>query len=181
MFNSTVLTDRPLLSWRPVDGVSQYQVRLVAPLDQEGDKEETVWTAWTKEPRLPYPEKAKPLHFGSVYSWYVLARPGQKDEQVICRSQFWVATKEEVAALAKVKPLAAGKDPADLLLAALTYQEYGVYEEALVLFQRLAQLLPEEARFQAALADYYERAGRPQEAKEALERAKKLSFPVPPK
>lgn len=176
MFDSTVLADRPFLSWRPVDGVSQYQVRLVlGRLDTDGDKDGLVWTARTTEPRLPYPEQANPLHSGSVYSWYVIARAGQKDEQVVWRSQFWVATREEAVELAQIKPLAAGKNPADLLLAALTYQEYGVYDEALVLFQRLAELLPQEARFQSALANYYERAGRSQEAREALERAKKLS------
>lgn len=182
MYGSTVLTDRPTFSWNPAPGVLEYQVRLVlGRLDKDGDPEKILWTVRTKEPRLAYPEKVKALNFGSVYSWYVIARPGQNQEQVVWRSQFWVATKEEVSELTKVKSLAVSKDPADLLLAGLTYQEYGVYEEALALFDRLAYLLPQESRFQAALADYYERAGRPQEAKEALERAKKLSLSVPPK
>jgi hypothetical protein len=176
MNGSTVLTNQPALAWQPAPGVSDYQVRLVlGRLDKDGEPDKILWTVSTKEAHLPYPKDAKALHFGSVYSWYVIARPGQKDEEVIWRSQFWVATREELAELTKIQPLAGSKDAGEVLLAALTYQEYGVYEKALALFERLAKQLPKESCFQAALADYYERAGRPQEAKEALKRAKELS------
>lgn len=182
MFGSTVLSVRPTLSWQPVEGVDQYRVRLIlGPLNDEGDKEEVLWTARTKAARLPYPKKAKPLHFGNIYSWHVIARPGQKDEQVVCRSQFWVIAKEDLAELAKVQPLTASKKPAGLLLAALTYQEYGVYEEALALFQRLTELLPKAAPFQLALADYYRQAGRQEDAKQTLKKARKLLEDTRPK
>jgi hypothetical protein len=183
MFGATVLTDRPALSWQPVPGVTEYQVRLVSGrLDTAGGKEKRLWTARTKEPRLPYPPKEKPLRFGRVYSWSVSARKdgeAERAERVLWESQFSVITEVEAAELARFRPLVAGDAPADLLLAALTYQEHGVYEEALALFERLAKLAPKEAPFQAALADYYERAGRREEAREALDRAKRLGSDGP--
>lgn len=182
MSGATVLTGRPTLSWQPVPGATEYRVRLVrGQRDAAGDKDQTLWTARTKEPRLPYPEKEKALQPGREYSWSVIAQAGKETEPVAWQSQFTVATPAAAAELAKVKPLAASKDPADLLLAALTYHEAGVYEEALRLFEKLAQRLPKEARLQFAVADYYERAGRLEESEKALERAKKLWPGVPPK
>jgi hypothetical protein len=176
LFGSTVLTGRPPLSWQPVGGAAGYQVRLVSGrLDTAGVKEQTLWTAQTRVPRLPYPATEKPLAFGNSYSWHVLADMGD-GALVVVRSQFAVATRTEVADLARVRPLAARDEPADLLLAALTYHEYGVYDEALAAFERLARLRPREARFQTALADYYARAGRPEESVQALERALKLAL-----
>ena len=52
------------------------------------------------------------------------------------------AEAEELMAL---KPLAASADIVDLLLAAVTYEAHGVYEEALALYVQLAEKLPAEA------------------------------------
>src|SRR5581483_8647853 len=112
----------------------------------------------------PYPAKEKPLLHGSVYTWYVRARTDKKADQLAWKSQFWVATKMEIEELGQLKALTGSKDAGDLLLAALTYEEYGIYEEAMALFQRLVKLAPKEASFHAALAYYYERAARAEEA-----------------
>ncbi len=173
LFGTTVLSDRPAFSWQPIPGARAYRVRLVCvrPDAREG---ETVWSADTKEARLPYPEKEKSLSPGKTYTWYVSAPPGGPDEEVLCKSRLTVATAAEVAELAKLGPLAAGEEPADLLLAGLIYLGYGACDEALAAFERLARLRPEEGRFQAALGYFYARAGRMEESGRALERAEKL-------
>jgi tetratricopeptide (TPR) repeat protein len=73
-----------------------------------------------------------------------------------------------------VEPLARSAAPADLLVAALSYEAHGVYNEALRLYERLAELVPSEGNFQRALASYYERAGLLEQAKAAAAKAKKL-------
>ncbi len=180
LFGATVLTDRPTLSWKAVEGAAEYRVRLFGKsLDKLTGTEKPLWKVETKEPKLTYPAKEKPLVFGRVYSWLVSVQKGDEGEKVVWESQFFVITKAEAAELANIKPLTESKDPADLLLAAMSYQEHGVYEEALALYERLAKLLPKEGQYQAALADYYERAGRLEEAKKALAKAKQLGFVVP--
>jgi hypothetical protein len=176
MFGSTVLTDRPTLSWRAERKNASYRVRFMSGrLDTARGKEQTLWTARTKEMHLAYPVKEKPLWYGNIYSWQVTAGTDDRAEQLIAEGQFSVATRGEVAEMAPVQKLAASEEPADLLLAALAYQDYGVYDEALSLFERLAHQQPREPRFQFALAYYYARAGRAEEAKKAREQAKELS------
>jgi len=57
-------------------------------------------------------------------------------------------------------------DPFDCLLVLLTVLE------------KLARLQPKVARYQRALARYYQHAGQADKAKAALERANKLGTPV---
>ena len=65
----------------------------------------------------------------------------------------------------------AGKDRAESLAAALTYTKMGAYAEDLATYELLARLVPEEPAYQEALAGLYLRAGRPEEARAASERA----------
>ncbi len=179
MFGAAVLSDRPTLTWEAVEGATGYTVRLLpGQLETLTGKERPVWTMPSKGTRLSYPEKEKPLTRGRVYVWIVTA---EKDgaAKTAWQSQLFVVTKSQSAELEKLQPLVEGKDPAGWLLAALTYQEHTVYDEALAQFERLAKQTPKEVQFQAALADYYERAGRSKQAAEALERAKALGFVVP--
>ena len=91
----------------------------------------------------------------------------------IVESKFLVLTKYEITLLSNLKPLLENKAPADLLLAAVSYEAHGVYDEALRLYERLAEMSHNEANFQVALASYYDRAGRKDLAEKARERAKK--------
>jgi hypothetical protein len=173
MFGATVLSDRPSLSWPAASGATGYRVELLS--GAEGQDERVLWKAETKEPRLDYAAKEKPLRPGLKYRWRVAALLGdEKEERVVDNSKFLVATKREMEALAKVRPLASSKDPDDLVLAAATYEAYGAYGEALALYEKLAARFPDEANFQAALANYNERAGRPDGAKAAREKAAEL-------
>jgi hypothetical protein len=182
MYGSTVLTNRPTLAWRARRDAAVYQVRLMSGrLDKVEGNEQTLWTVQTNSTRLTYPQNEKPLLFGNIYSWQVSVREGDKGERIIAEGQFSVATRAEVTETAKVRKLTAGEDPADLLLAALAYHDYGAYDEAMSLFEQLAKQLPREPRFQFALAYYYTRAGRLEEAKKAREQAGKLSSQTPAK
>jgi hypothetical protein len=182
IFGAAVLDGRPTLSWTPIPGATEYRVRLfrVGGLLDDPGREHTLWMATTREPRLPYPEQETPLPAGVPVSWSVTAQTDAGAVPAVPRSKFAVLTTREAADLVGVKPLAEGRDPADLLLAALTYHAFGVYDEALPLFERLARLEPNDVYLQATRAEYYTRAGRLREAREALERAKALGYQPTP-
>jgi hypothetical protein len=178
MFGSAVLSNRPTLSWPAVADAAVYRVQMVrGRIDTSLSRERLVWTAQTKDPRLSYPPKAKALSCGQIYSWYVSIRSGARDK-VVHKSQFAVPSQVDLDEVAKVRQLAASKASADRVMAALTYQSYALYDEALALFEGLAKEQPREAAFQHALAYYYTRAGRTEEGNKALERFRKL-WPEP--
>ena len=80
----------------------------------------------------------------------------------------------ELKELESVKKLAARDAEEDLLLAAAAYKNYGILDETLKLFEKLARLNPKVVRYQLAPARYYDHAGRPDKAKEAREKAREL-------
>jgi hypothetical protein len=175
LYDATVLTERPALTWRAADKADSYQVQLWS-----GDAQRLIWRETTTATRLDYPPKRPALKPGTQYRWRVTVRRGEdEDPKPVVESKFATAGKEEVDELAALKPLAASADEADLLLAAVTYQAYGVYGEALALYEKLAEKQPNEPNFQLALASYYERAGRQEEAKAARDKAKKLGAGMP--
>jgi hypothetical protein len=176
IFGATVLTDRPGLTWTPTKDADLFKVQLLS-----GDGKRLIWKDTTKEPRLAYPEKQKPLRQGVKYLWRVSARMGEDKETEIVDSKFSVVTKAEAEVLAKLKPLAQSDDPTDWLLAAVIYEAHGVYGESLALYEKLAERQPNEANYQVALASYYERGGRTDKAEAAKEKAKKLGALLPEK
>jgi hypothetical protein len=170
----TTLKDRPALSWPPVPKATGYTVQVLT-----AGTNRPVWTARTKETRLPYPRGEKPLRRGRSYVWRLLADLGEGETKKVSETKFAVASASDVADLEALAGLIKSKSPPDLLLAALAYHSYGAYEESLRLFEELARLVPTEAAYHAACAEYYEWAGRKEKAREAWERAKKLGYEVP--
>lgn len=176
MYGATVLTDRPPLSWPAAEKSESYRVELFS-----GDGKRVLWRATTKEPHLTYPEKEMALKRGSKCLWRVAAKRGEDKEERIVDSKFSLATETEADELAEMKTLVMSKAPADWLLAAAAYEAHGVYDQALVLYEKLAEKSPQEANYQVALASYYDRAGRADKAKAAREKAKKLGVGMPEK
>lgn len=174
MFGATVVTTRPALSWPPAAEAERYQVQLLS-----GDAREILWHVNTTEPRLSFPEQAAALRPLATYRWKVYAYRGEGQWQKWVDSKFAVATEEEATAVAQLQPLAAGTDPGNLLLAAAVCEAHGIYDEALRLYERLAELLPAAAQVHATLANYYERAGRTEQARAARSRAALLGAQVP--
>lgn len=173
---SRVLTLTPKFSWIPAARGASYQVEL-----RTGDGKATLWRATTQGWILPYPEQQKPLEYGESYRWRVTVRLPAGGAKEVVGGRFQVATEAEGEELALVQPLATSKDSRHLLFAAATYDAYGVFDEALDLFDRLAHTYPEEAHFQRALAAYYERAGDKATARRARERARQLEATGPGK
>jgi hypothetical protein len=160
---TTILSDRPSLTWQPAEKVISYQVQLL----KAGSKVE-VWKVETKEPKLAYPEKKKPLQRGRKYVWKVTATTREKGFEGfadVVSSEFFVATARVAEELEKVRPLAASTDMGDLLLAAVAYEAKGCCAETLEIYQKLAKLAPEEVGYHRALAFLYERAGQTEKAK----------------
>ncbi len=175
MYGTRITSDKPRLSWQPLRGATGYRVQLL------GSERRVLWAHDTRAPSLLFPAKEKALRPGTSYEWTVTAiLPGGKTK-ALAESKFLVANAGQRKNLATLEPLRDSKDPADLLLAAAGYQAARAFEEALQVYERLARLSPNEPLFQAALADYYERAGRTEDAAQALERAKKLGYTMPAK
>jgi hypothetical protein len=172
MDGATALSNRPRLSWSAVARAESYLVEL------RGEKERLLWKATTKEPRCDYPADQEALAWNGEYSWRVAARFGDGKQKWIVEAAFLVAAREEAQELAALKPLRESKAPHDWLVAASTYDAHKVYDEALPLYERLAEQYPREAGFQVILADFHERTGRLDRAKAASERARALGATV---
>jgi hypothetical protein len=160
---TTIISDRPALTWQPADKVDSYQVQLL----KAGSKVE-VWKIETKEPKLTYPQKEEPLQRGRKYVWKVTAisrENGFEGFADVVSSEFFVATTKVVEELEKVKPFAASNDMEELFLAAVAYEAKGCCAETLEIYEKLAKQVPEEIGFHRALAFLYERAGKKEKAK----------------
>jgi hypothetical protein len=175
MYGTTVISTRPTLSWPAAAGADSYTVELL-----RGDGRRLVWRETTRENRLPYPEQKPALHHAAKYLWRVTAHHDDDSGRRIVNSKFLVATQAEADDLARLRPLESSSNPADVLVAAVGYEAHGVYDEALKLYEKLAKQSPDAAAFQSVLANYYERAGLPDWAKAARERAEKLEGATKP-
>jgi hypothetical protein len=169
LVGTTVLPDRPHFAWPSAAGATSYIVEL-----RSGDDKRQIWQVTTKENKLSYPENQKELERGRIYRWQVTAQKGD-DAAIIATGRFNTATAEGAADLAALEQLAKSDDPAAVLLAALGYEASGVIEQAIAAYEKLAAARPNEIRYHAALARYYERAGLPDKAKAAKDRVKELT------
>lgn len=167
LYGTFVAADRLIFTWPAVDKAQRYILGF-----SDGSRS---WKVSIKQNRLDYAAKGKRFSSGQKYVWTVKALlPGGDEKPVVEESKFVVLSEEERQELAAVRKLAASDEPADLLVAAAACEGYGVLDEALTIFEKLARLQPKVARWQLALARYYRHAGRPDKAKEAQEMAKKL-------
>jgi hypothetical protein len=175
---SIVPTTRPTLGWPTVPKAGAYEVRLFSG---EGMDRKLEWKATAKEPRLPYPEGKPVLARGKTYHWEVtavdadgklLTTDGKPNDPL--RSKFTVATQEEERAAEDLRALAAGDDPSGWLLAATLYDAYGLLNEALPLFEKVAEKRIRQGNVQAILAGYYGLAGQPEKSAAARKKAEDL-------
>ncbi len=100
----------------------------------------------------------------AVRHWKVTAVGGDGKRTEVVTSSFSMASDKERLEAAALKPLAESDNPNDWLLAATAYHNFAAYNEALPLFEKLANRRPRQAFLQAVLAGYYSRAGLPDKA-----------------
>ncbi len=144
--SSTVVSERPSLSWKARPDVKTYRVRL-----RVGGSDRQLWTAEASEPRLAYPPGEAPLRRGRVYLWQVSDQQGRP----LVSGRFTVATGPEATKLGEFDHLARSDDPADLLAAAVVYLDHRVDDQALLVYERLTELAPSEPQHVEMLADLY--------------------------
>jgi hypothetical protein len=169
LFGTFVMTLRPSFRWPPVEKAEGYHLEL----REDGGK--LLWKATSKEPALAFPKKEKPLQYTQKYLWSVKAILPDREAIVVDSSKFTLLFDGEPQELEPVKKLAEGTTEEELLLAAAAYEGYGVLDEVLKLFEKLARLQPKVARYHLALARYYEHAGRKDKGKEEREKASQLA------
>lgn len=169
---SDVLTDRPALSWRAVDGANRYRVTLSG---EDGE----VWSQETAATELPYPADAEPLAAGGDYSWRVEARSDlgslRSEESV-----FHVPTAETRDAVRRNlesidKSAGGAQSPAACFLSGSYLFSRGLYGEAATQFESLSRLLPESPAPHEALGNVYRAVGLMDLAAAEFERALTLT------
>jgi hypothetical protein len=167
MIDSVVISDRPRLGWPDYGPQAKYEVTV-----RTGGTNQLLWETTTAAAFVDY-SAPPPLKRARLYRWQVVVhREGH--EPVEHTSQFLVATTDEAKELARLQPLAASKDVSDLLLAALGYEAYGIYDDALEVYEKLVQAAPREVHYLIACARYYEQAGRTDDAKRMWQKAEAL-------
>jgi CHAT domain-containing protein len=161
--NSAIAATKPTFSWPAVEKATSYEVTLKKGLDQ-------LWKINCKEPRTQYPD-ATGLEPGNAYNWVVVAKGDNVDGGI--EGTFQVVYAEDVE---PIDELGTSDDPALLVLAAFAYEQNDLVASAIDTFETLAQKLPREPAFHAALAALYARAGREQAAKSSRAKAEALGY-----
>jgi hypothetical protein len=173
LYGAGVTSEKPTLRWPAPTGAVHYLVEMLTD-PENGERPQLLWQAQTHEARLVYPSREKPLVPGAAYQWRALPIRDGKRGPVLCESRFWVLPESQQQALAGLQPLLESGRPEDLYLVAALYEAHEVYDEALRLYERLAQKMPQNAGVLIKLAGYYELAGLDAAAAAARDRARKL-------
>jgi hypothetical protein len=176
MSESKVVSDRPTFTWASTSGAQAYIVQVVIGGSNRPAWRQPIRTAATS---LAYPKGEQPLPRGRKVQWTVLAETREGARRKVVEADLAIASEAEAKALADLKAQAQTAPPTELVLIALAYHNAGAFDEALTLFERLAQLAPEEPMFHAARAEYLEQAGKSEEANVAWKRARKLGYVAP--
>lgn len=166
MWDSALLDARPTFRWERREGATAYRFRL---RDAAGVVR---WEAAASGAELAYPQDRPPLE-AARYTWEAAALLSDVGTRV-ANGRFSVLDGQVVAALNALRPGPGEQDRAELLLFAAALQQHRAYEAALAVFERLARQAPDVPAYQAALADYYARAGREPESRRALQLANDL-------
>lgn len=168
-----VTSDRPTFEWLASEGKPRYRLELVT--GPEG-KELPVWRDETTETKLAYPMARKPLTRGTGYRWRIVALQADGTSKVVVQDlPFQVLSEELAIEIPTIEKLAQSKEPADWRLAAEIYRSWGVYDEAVKLYEKLAEKRPDSAGVWELLASYYSQAGATDKAKAAKQKYEKLS------
>jgi hypothetical protein len=173
---AVVATDRPTLRWPAVKDAASYRVELL--VDTGGADAELVWRRPSSEPILEYPADAKPLARTIVYRWRVTAvQPNKSEKTAIADVHFVVGTEAMETQAAELRKLAAGKQPADLVLAAAGFESLGMTDELYPLYKRLTQIVTADPCLWAMLGDSALKAGLKDESEKAWNEAYRLGWP----
>ena len=169
-----ILDDRPRLAWPAVEGVEQFVVRLT-----KAGSGEVVWNLQTDQTHIDFPSDQPQLKQNRSYDWEVRKLLPNGLSERLWSSGFMVGLPVPQRELEEIGELARSDEPFDLLLAVAAYDELGMSSRALETCQRLTKIASENTHAWRLLSDYYDKAGRLQDAQAAYKKALELGF-VPP-
>lgn len=143
----------PMFKWEPIFGTKAYRFTLYDGDVYLNPKAPVVYETQAATAQLIYPNTAKPLVPGKLYSWRVGTPATSGKGMDLGRSvNFFVLNGEDAmqlkTALAKSK-LIAPKTVQDRLRQAHIFEEYGVWYDALRIANELAEQNPNDAAAQA--------------------------------
>jgi hypothetical protein len=169
---SVTLSERPTFRWRAVKGAVKYEVRLETV---KGKDTQLLWTTTTKDVTLPYPRGKDALQRGQTIHWSVTADTGGgKTRKVVEASELTVASLCLKKELAELAPLLESKSADDWLLAAVVSEGQRCYEEALPLYEKLAEKRPRQPGILKSLGVFYAHSIQKDKADDVRKRLKQI-------
>ena len=171
-----LMVDRPVFTWRAVEGASRYRVTVS---DSDGE----LWKREVERPSLPYPSDRPALKPGGDYLWEVVAlsdRGALRNED----SMFHVlsaAAADTVRDHLKRIDQALGESRGDVAryLAGSYLLGRGLYCDAAERFEALCKMTPEAPGAHEALGNAYQAVGLADLAAAEFQRALTLSREAP--
>ena len=177
VWDALVLTDRPDFQWPADPEATAYELELSV-----AGSNDRAWKRRTTERRRTYPQDEPPLPRGpiKVFRWTlrsVLKDSGSSSRQLV--GQFQVATSGRAEQLAKLKPLIESDDRADWLLSASALEAERVYDQALIIFERLVRDEANSPDLRLRLAGLHYQTGQTREFLADLDAVQKLGVEPP--
>jgi hypothetical protein len=160
---TSVLTDAPELSWRPVPGATRYRVRLTGANDAELWSREVPAPAASGEVTLAYPADAPRLAADTDVQWEVQALDDARTlrrESTTMRAASAEARGDVHSNLTRISDGAGGERSAAARFLAGSYlSALGYYQGAAEQFRALATLAPDSPAPHEALGNVYRAVG----------------------
>ncbi|MCZ2343358.1 MAG: tetratricopeptide repeat protein [Bacteroidales bacterium] len=165
-----VLQPTPTFRWPAAAGKARYRLELLT-----GAEGNPVWREETASNTLTYPKQRKPLTRGMGYRWrvFTLNADGSMKPHVE-EVPFKVLNTDLAETLPEIQKLVASSDPTDWRLAAEVYRSWAVHDEAVALYEKLAEKQPKSAHLWKLLASYYTQAGDRDQAQTARQKVQAL-------
>lgn len=156
---SVIDSDRPSFSWRDEPGAANYRISVFAAAP---DDSRPLLAADVRGAKFEWPKTARPLARDERYRWTVEAIDGDKRRSLL-EASFTLCEEEIAKDLEEARKLAAGNDPADLLIAADIFRAVSADNLARETFRRLVELSPknENEIYREILKEYDRLAGSP--------------------
>lgn len=170
---ATVRDPHPRFVWPAVAGATEYRIELLVRLP--GSTERSLWKTSVAEPRATYPLDARPLKPDAEYTWRVTAVTADGMKPAVTVGKFRILDEGMASDLARLAEMRKSDDPADWMLAAEAYSACGLYDEAVEVYEKLAEKRPKSAGVWRILSRYYDLAGRQDDAKKAQAKAELLA------
>lgn len=169
--SKTSLTEnKPTFRWEDVPDATDYTVTLV----QTGKGK--IWQKTVKTTDMNYPDREKPLEFGTVYNLTVKAFNRENSSGITTKTTFKMIEKDQVTEVELRANQFKQNDPETIPFLLDIYRRYNLRAKAIADLEKLVDQGNESARIYLELGDLYWQVKRPfHKIKEAYDNSLKLA------